>query len=84
MQTWFPFSTTIFLNGLEWLAQQLEQVGMRHRGIGTASHAVHPRFAELCLRYPMQYYWTCQDSEWAMDLVFRDAEQLRRLYPQLV
>ena len=45
---------------------------------------VHPHFPELCRKYPMNYYWTCQDSEWAMDLVFRDPQQLQRLYPQLV
>jgi hypothetical protein len=44
----------------------------------------HPLFSEMCRPYPMKYYWTCQDSEWAMDLVFRDAQQLQRLYPQLV
>jgi hypothetical protein len=32
----------------------------------------------------MSYYWTCFQSEWAMDLVFREAGQLRRLYPQLI
>lgn len=45
---------------------------------------VHPYFSQLCRHYPMSYYWTCQDSEWAMDLVFRDRGQLERLYPQLV
>jgi hypothetical protein len=45
---------------------------------------VHPLFSEMCKRYPMKYYWTCTDSEWAMDLVFRDAQRLQRLYPQLV
>lgn len=45
---------------------------------------VHPFFSELCRHYPMQYYWTCQDSEWAMDIVFRDRQQLQHLYPQLV
>lgn len=45
---------------------------------------IHPAFQQLCGKYPMNYYWTCQDSEWAMDLVFRDREQLQRLYPQLV
>jgi hypothetical protein len=40
---------------------------------------VHPLLAsELCLRYPMRYFWTCQDSEWATDLVFREAAELRR------
>jgi hypothetical protein len=32
----------------------------------------------------MLYYWTCQQSEWAMDLVFREPHVLQRLYPQLV
>jgi len=45
---------------------------------------IHPLFAQLCQQYPMEYYWTCADSEWAMDLIFRDEQQLRRLYPQLV
>jgi hypothetical protein len=45
---------------------------------------VHPLFPEMCKRYPMNYYWTCTESEWAMDLVFRDAQRLQRLYPQLV
>jgi hypothetical protein len=44
----------------------------------------HPHFSELCRNYPMRYYGTCQGSEWAMDLVFRDRRQLERLYPQLV
>jgi hypothetical protein len=45
---------------------------------------VHPLFAELSAKYPMNYYWTSFQTEWAMDIVFRDPEQLRRLYPQLV
>ena len=43
---------------------------------------VHPYLKELCRHYPMNYYWTCQDSEWAMDIVFRDRQQLQRLYPK--
>ena len=113
LQTWFPFPITIFLNGREWLAQQLEQAGLsyrRHRNCFTwiedfqqaqklmdehlranwvelfagVRAGVHPLFPELCKQYPMEYYWTCADSEWAMDLIFRDEKQLRRLYPQLV
>jgi len=46
---------------------------------------VHPLlFSERCVHYPMKYFWTCQDSEWATDLVFRNPEQLRRLVPQLL
>jgi hypothetical protein len=45
---------------------------------------IHPLFDELCKQYPMKYYWSCTQSEWAMDIVFRDAQRLRQLYPQLV
>lgn len=44
----------------------------------------HPLFPELSAHYPMQYYWTSFQSEWALDIVFRDPQQLRRLYPQLI
>jgi hypothetical protein len=45
---------------------------------------IHPLFPELFANYPMSYYWTVFQSEWAMDIVFGDPEQLRRLYPQLI
>jgi len=46
---------------------------------------VHPLlFSEMCRNYPMKYFWTCQDSEWAMDLMFRNPDQLRRLVPRLL
>jgi hypothetical protein len=31
-----------------------------------------------------RYYWTIEQSEWATDLAFRDAEALAELYPQLI
>lgn len=34
--------------------------------------------------YPASYYWTCHQSEWATDVVFREAGFLRRLMPLLV
>src|SRR5262245_10392748 len=45
---------------------------------------IHPRFPNLFAHYPLSYYWTAFQSEWAMDLVFRDARQLQHLYPQLI
>jgi len=35
-------------------------------------------------RYPASYYWTCFQSEWATDIVFREADFLKRLMPLLV
>jgi hypothetical protein len=31
LQTWFPFEIQVYLNGREWLARQLDRVGMRYR-----------------------------------------------------
>jgi hypothetical protein len=31
IQTWFPFSIQIYLNGREWLARQMDQLGLRYR-----------------------------------------------------
>ena len=114
LQTWFPFSIHIYLNGREWLARQMDQAGMSYRRhdncftwIDNVKQAqtllheqvktnwvqlfdpivqqVHPLLsAELSVNYPMKYFWTCQDSEWATDLMFRNPEQLRRLVPQLL
>jgi hypothetical protein len=113
LQTWFPFTVSIFLNGREWLARQLDQNGMRYRqhnncfswiedfsraqilmdqqlrtdwasALDACAQRVHPLFNQLFAKYPVNYYWTTFQSEWAMDLVFRDPAQLRHLYPQLL
>lgn len=113
IQTWFPFSIQICLNGREWLARQMNQAGVRYRrhdncfswiedypraqalmdgqlrvswprlldGIAAQLNPIHE---EIFARFPVHYYWSTYQSEWAMDLVFRDPRQLRRLYPQLV
>ena len=37
---------------------------------------VNPLHGELFADYPMDYYWSCQDSEWASDVMFRSREAL--------
>ena len=34
--------------------------------------------------YPVEYYWTVYQSEWATDVVFRSSHTLAALYPRLV
>ena len=114
LQTWFPFSIHLYLNGREWLARQMDRAGIRYRRhdncftwienveraqallneqlktnwvkrFDPIARQVHPLlFSELCTNYPMKYFWTCQDSEWALDLMFRDPNCLRRLVPRLL
>lgn len=40
---------------------------------------LNPAHEEIFARYPTDYYWTCFQSEWATDIVFRDADFLKRL-----
>jgi hypothetical protein len=45
---------------------------------------LNPEHERIFSRYTASYYWTCGQSEWATDLVFRDADFLKRLMPILV
>src|SRR5258708_36198744 len=49
-------------------------------GVANQLNPIHER---IFARFPVNYYWSTYQSEWAMDLVFGDPGQLRRLYPQL-
>ena len=42
---------------------------------------LNPQHEKIFARYPASYYWTCYQSEWATDIVFRDAEFLKRRMP---
>jgi hypothetical protein len=45
---------------------------------------LNPLHNTLFENYPVSYYWTCPQSEWATDIGFRRAEFLRELMPRLV
>ncbi len=113
IQTWFPFSIQICLNGREWLARTLDQIGMPYQRLdncfpwvedfveaqrrmdqqlhtdwpallATLAQPLIPHHAEIFRRYRVDYYWSVYQSEWAFDVVFRQAEFLRRLFPRLL
>lgn len=45
---------------------------------------LNPIHESIFERYPASYYWTTYQSEWATDIVFREADFLKRLMPPLV
>lgn len=45
---------------------------------------LNPRHEQMFKNFRVHYYWSVYQSEWAVDVVFRDAQKLRRLYPKLV
>ena len=48
------------------------------------ARALNPVHAQIFGDFPMNYYWTRYQSEWAIEVVFRQAQVLRRWYPRLV
>jgi hypothetical protein len=110
IQTWFPFSIQICLNGREWLARQMQEAGIDYEKRGNCfvwvkdwqqaqqlldeqlktdwakllderARGLNPRHEEIFARLPVEYYWSTYQSEWATDVVFRQAGDLRRLFP---
>jgi hypothetical protein len=50
-------------------------------GIAGALNPIHNQIFE---RFPMRYYWSTYQTEWATDIVFRKPQDLRRLYPRFL
>lgn len=113
LQSWFPFTVHVGLNGREWLARQLDAAGLgyrrrencfiwledvRHaqqlvdRQLRTAWPAllnglvrqINPVHETLFAHYPLPYYWSVDQSEWATDVLFKEPAVLAGLYPALV
>jgi hypothetical protein len=52
--------------------------------LNNIAQKVHPIQRTMFAHYPMEYYWSCQDSEWASDIMFRSPQALSQLYPHLI
>ncbi len=48
------------------------------------ARSLNPQHETMFAMFPMQYYWSTYQSEWATDILFRNAAALARLYPRLV
>ena len=113
IQTWFPFSIQVCLNGREWLARAMDAAGIGYvqrencfvrledpagaqrlmdRQLQAAwpalldgiARQLNPAHAAMFQTFPVAYYWSTYQSEWASDILFRDQATLARLYPRLL
>jgi hypothetical protein len=113
IQTWFPFSVQVCLNGREWLARMMHAAGLRYIQrencftwleeperaqrlmdqqvqaawpdlLNVIARSLNPLHEAMFQAFPVEYYWSTYQSEWATDILFRDAATLARLYPRLV
>jgi hypothetical protein len=79
-------------NCFTWLehparAQQLMDLQLRSNWpalLDGIARGLNPQHAAMFRSFPVGYYWTTHQSEWATDIMFRDAASLARLYPKLV
>jgi hypothetical protein len=79
-------------NYFAWLEDPLKAQGLMDRQLqcGWRTHLKrlldqnHPLHREICRPLDWEYYWTCCESEYATDIMFRDPDRLAALYPRLV
>lgn len=45
---------------------------------------LHPAHRTMFGKYPLDYYWSAEETEWATDVMFRSPEALARIYPKLL
>jgi len=61
------------------LDQQLELDWTR--ALTKVARTLNPLHREIFKPWPMDYYWSVYQSEWATDLLFEEPAELARLYP---
>ena len=113
IQTWFPFSIQICINGREWLARQMQAAALDYlqqdncfpwiadctqaqllmdrqlktrwpKLLNGIARQLNPIHTEIFRKHPISYYWSTYQHEWAIDVLFHHAADLRRFYPRWV
>src|SRR5215470_4253015 len=99
IQTWFPFSIQVCLNGREWLARRMDGAGLGYvqrdncftwledagraqrlmaaqlgarwpERLNAVARGLNPHHRAMFAAFPVDYYWTVYQSEWASDVMF--------------
>jgi hypothetical protein len=68
-------------------AQQLMQTQLKTdwpAELGKILSQAHPLHRQICRPLDLQYYWSTSDTEYATDVIFKDASSLAALYPGFV
>lgn len=54
------------------------------RVLGEIARSMNPIHSEIFAAWPMDYYWSAHQTEWATDVLFRTPGALAGIYPALV
>lgn len=113
LQTWFPFTMTVCINGREWLSRQMDAAGLGYRKadncfleledvaraqaladeqlktdwvklLSGLAREGNPLCPDVLGKFRTEYYWTAYQTEWASDVMFKNAAELQRLYAPLL
>lgn len=113
IQTWFPFTIQIWINGREWLHRRFIEEGVHgyvkeencftrlhdvqhaqelfdrildtswQPALDEIAQRINPIHGEIFALAPQSHYWSLFQSEWAVDVMFKDAAYLQSLFPAL-
>lgn len=113
IQSWFPFTIQIYVNGKEHLKRSLEKQGIEYqtydnsitwvedlekaqqiadslvnkkwdRFFNVFAKKVNPFLSEITSIFDRGYMWCTHQCEYATDVLFKNREVLKNLYPALV
>lgn len=59
------------------------QVNWKH-ALDTVARTINPIHRQIFKPWPLSYYWSIYQSEWATDILFKDRAALSSVYPELV
>jgi hypothetical protein len=68
-------------------AQQLmnQQLRINWPGkLGKIAHQLNPAHDSIFEKYPLKYYWSIAQSEWATDIAFKDRNSLAEIYRPMI
>ena len=79
-------------NCFPWLEQPLRAQQLMDRQVRASwpelldqiARSLNPQHEAMFQGFPVRYYWSTHQSEWATDILFRGSASLARLYPRLV
>jgi hypothetical protein len=113
IQTWFPFTIQLCINGREWLSRQMDRRRMKYQRLDNCfpwiedvskaqqlmnqqlqtnwpaimnpiARMLNPLHKQIFRKIPLEYYWTTSQTEWATDVMFKNANDLHPLFSAIV
>jgi hypothetical protein len=89
LQTWLPQRHDNCFPWIEDISQAQEMMnGLLALSwptfLNTVTRRINPRHDQIFRRYPMDYYWSIHQSEWATDILFNESSDLAGVYPLLI